>query len=254
MGAPPVVMSYCRDVATTLRAILGESLSGLYLHGSGAMGGWVGELSDVDLLAVSDQPLTVDEKQAVASALTSSDLPAPGVGLEFSLVCTESFEPLTPTPGFELHITTGVETKVIDGAGHPGDPDLVMHYALCRERGVAILGPRPHVIFPNVPRPMLLQALAAEVVWGLKQAPLRYAVLNACRAWAFAEGGRLLSKVEGAEWALERGLEVDAVHGALAVQRGEDAVIDRGAAGRLVARARTALLGEPESMRANEFQ
>ena len=244
MGASPGLAAYCGSVATTLRAILGESLSGLYLHGSGAMGGWVAELSDVDLLAVSDQPLSADEKQAVASALTSRDLPAPGVGLEFSLVWTASFEPMTPTPGFELHITTGVEPKVVDGAGHPGDPDLVMHYAVCRGRGVAILGPPPHLIFPEVPRQMLLQALADEVVWGLESAPLRYAVLNACRAWAFAQKGRLLSKIEGGAWALGRGAEVDAVLSALAAQRGDDAAIDRGAAERLVAQARKALLLE----------
>ena len=244
MGAPPGLASSCGSVATTLRAVLGESLSGLYLHGSGAMGGWVAELSDVDLLAVSDQPLSIDEKQAVASALTSPDLPAPGVGLEFSLVCTASFEPLTPTPGFELHITAGVDTKVIDGAGHPGDPDLVMHYAVCRERGVAILGPLPHEIFPEVPRQMLLQALADEIAWGLERTPLRYAVLNACRAWAFARKGRLLSKVEGGAWALGCGAEVDAVLSALAAQRGDAAAIDRSAAERLVAQAREALLLE----------
>ena len=247
MIAPAAVTSYCDAVAIMLRSVLGESLSGVYLHGSGAMGGWVAEFSDVDLLAVADRPLTAGEKEAVVSALSSTALQAPGVGLEFSLVYNSSFELLTSKPPFELHITTGDDSKVVDGARHPGDSDLVMHYAVCRARGLAIFGPVPRMALPDVPRRMLLAAFADEVVWGLEHAQPRYAVLNACRAWAFAQEGRLLSKVEGGSWAIEFGVEVEAIRTALAAQRGGIAAIDRVAAEGLVAWVRGTLLSELEA-------
>ncbi|MEP6871250.1 MAG: hypothetical protein ABI939_05305 [Anaerolineaceae bacterium] len=166
MIASAAVASYCDAVAIVLRSVLGESLSGVYLHGSGAMGGWEAELSDVDLLAVADRPPTAGEKQAVASALASTALRAPGVGLEFSLVYKPSFEPLTSKPPFELHVTTGDAFKVVDGALHPGDSDLVMHYAVCRARGLAIIGPGPRTMLPDVPRRMLLVASPMKLVGG----------------------------------------------------------------------------------------
>ena len=219
--------------------MLRETLVGLYLHGSGAMGGWHDRLSDVDVLAVVGRRLTSDEKPAVAASLAG--WPAPGAGLECSIVALSSFEPLLPAPQFELHVTTGAEPKVVDGAGHRGDWDLVMHFAVCRERGLAISGPPPHEVFPEVPRRMLLEAFRAELAWGLAHAPARYAILNACRAWAFAEEGRLLSKVEGGEWAIARGFQPAAVVAALAAQRGEDATISREETERIVEHARAAL-------------
>lgn len=46
----------------------------------------------------------------------------------------------------------------------------------------------------------LLLYLRSELRWGLDHADERYAVLNACRACAYAATGRLLSKVDGARW------------------------------------------------------
>ena len=239
MSVPPPVEAYCEAVEELLHGILGDALVGLYLHGSGAMGGWHERLSDIDLLAVVDGTLTSEKKSAIAAVL--ADLAAPGAGLEFSIVALSPFEPLLTAPKFELHVTTGAEPKVVDGAGHPGDSDLVMHFAVCRERGLAIFGPPPNELFPEVPRRMLLEAFHAELAWGLANAPARYAVLNACRAWAFAKEGRLLSKVEGGEWAVNRGFEPAAVGAALAAQRGDEVIISRGETERVVDRARSAL-------------
>ena len=167
--------------------------------------------------------LRPDEKRGAAEALAA--LPAPGAGLELSIVTEASLKSVPERPRFELHVTTGSDAKVVDGERHRGDSDLVMHYAVCRERGVAVLGPPAAEVFPPVPRAMLLASFIEEVAWGLEHAPMRYAVLNACRAWAFAEGAGLLSKVEGAEWALTRGPglqpgQADAIHAALAAQAG----------------------------------
>jgi hypothetical protein len=49
----PALDAYLRKVAAGLAHALGPALVGLYLHGSGALGGWSAERSDVDLLGWS---------------------------------------------------------------------------------------------------------------------------------------------------------------------------------------------------------
>jgi streptomycin 3"-adenylyltransferase len=240
MEAPQPVRDYARALTEELRRILGDGLTGAYLHGSAAMGGWRPESSDVDLLAVSSRRLSGTEKEELGKRLQA--LVAPGAGLEFSLVVAGDISPIVAAPPFELHVTTGSDAKVADGAGHSGDTDLVMHFAVCRKRGATVAGRPPKETLPAIPRALLLTTLAAELEWGLRSAPLHYSVLNACRAEAFAAEGRLLSKLEGARWALRRGLDADLVSAAEAVQMGRDSTIERERAEAFVGRARAAVL------------
>ena len=238
---PPAVTTYAAWLADELRTRLGGAFTALYVHGSAAMGGWDARLSDVDLLAVVTRELTPLEKRGLAELLHSPANPAPGTGLEMSVVTAASLSTVPARPPFELHVTTGSDSKAVDGSGHPGDPDLLMHFAVCRARGIAIVGPEPALVLPRVPRPLLAQALKSEVQWGLEHAPPRYAVLNACRAWAFADGTGMLSKLEGGAWALQRGIEPELVRAALAAQAGGNERVDRPATERVVARAIAAL-------------
>jgi streptomycin 3"-adenylyltransferase len=230
---------FTETVAGTLRAILGESLLGVYLHGSGSMGGWSPERSDVDILAVAARPLTDSEKHAVSSALGALDVP--GVGIEFSLVTHPSLGSISPKPAFELHVTTGPTAHVVDGAGHRGDPDLVLHYVVCRERGLAAFGPPPSDVFPDMPRRLVLAQLRDELEWAEEHAPPRYQVLNALRAWAYADDGRLLSKLEGAEWAIERERFAALARAAMAAQSGGPEPDDPGGIRQLTEAAVSAL-------------
>ena len=84
-----------------------------------------------------------------------------------------------------------------------GDSDLNAHLAVCRVSGVALSGPAPAEVIGPVDRHRLLVYLAHELQWGLDHGDQRYAVLNACRAAAYAEIGLLLSKVSGGQWWVE---------------------------------------------------
>ena len=107
-------------------------------------------------------------------------------------------------PPFELHITTAPEDeKVIDGHGAEGDPDLVLHFGVCRQAGLLVGAGQPReIVFGQVPRAMVLAQLDNELEWAVGQAPEEYAVLNACRAWRYAFDGTFVSKLAGGEWAL----------------------------------------------------
>jgi streptomycin 3"-adenylyltransferase len=214
-----------RDVAGALAGITELPFGGLYLHGSAVLGGFNARRSDIDMLAVCTQPMHRSTTGAAAEAVSEATLPCPARGLELSIVTTEAARRAVAQPPFELHVTTAPDdTKVIDGQGHAGDPDLLLHFAVCRARGERI-GPGPPAaeVFGPVPRGMVLNQLAAELAWGQEHNPTEYAVLNACRAWRFAADGAFVSKLEGGCSALSRvdGADRELITIALARQRGD---------------------------------
>lgn len=226
MALPGEVDAYVRELARRWGEAFDGGLVGLYVHGSAAMGGWTLPLSDVDVLAVIGRTATAEEKVSAAAVVLGPALVAPGAGLEFSVVTTASLATVSERPPFELHGSTGHGAKVIDGEGHPGDPDLVLHYAVSRERGVAVVGPPVSSVFPVVPRAMVIRGLVDELGWAREHAPVRYQVLNALRAWAYAETGRLLSKFEAVGWAEGRGRYVELARAAWRAQVGEVVEVD----------------------------
>ncbi|WP_158578700.1 aminoglycoside adenylyltransferase domain-containing protein [Spongiactinospora rosea] len=197
---------YAGEVASAMGAVLGGRLVGVYLHGSAVLGGFDARRSDVDILVVCESPIAADERSAAAEALGDDRLPCPAHGLELSIVTLPVARNPTARPAFELHVTTAPDdTKVVDGHGHEGDPDLVLGFAVCRQAG-RLLGPgRPaSEVFGRVPGELVLAQLRDELRWGTEHAVGEYAVLNACRAWRFAVDRVLVSKVDGGLWALDR--------------------------------------------------
>jgi Aminoglycoside adenylyltransferase, C-terminal domain/Nucleotidyltransferase domain len=204
---PAEVVAYCRQLAATLAVHSGGRLVGAYLHGSAAMGGWLASRSDVDLLVVLEDASTATIVDAVERALKNS-ADCPGTGLECSVVsATQAGRPSVPWP-FLVHVQSsrGQPARSVRCVEPDGDPDLLMHYAVCREAAVPVVGPQPQAVFGAVPRSAVLGYLAAELRWGLEHGSEAYAVLNACRALVYAKQGSIISKIEGGRIALEQGL------------------------------------------------
>jgi len=195
---------------------------GVYLHGSAVLGDFSEDRSDIDVIAVSARPLSWEEKQAIVERLSQSALPCPARGFEFHVVGSDDTA-LSESPRFELHFATstdGTPDRVVDGRGHSGDPDLVMHFAVLHEHGRALVGPAPEGVFPAIPRPMLLEAFRGELEWAMENASPSYQVLNACRAWRYIDEGVLCSKTAGGEWARERVEDPSPIDVALRHRRG----------------------------------
>jgi len=162
--------------------------------------------------------------------------------LEFHIVTRASAAVPSKAPAFELHMATGrTQHRVVDGRGHAGDTDLVMHYAVCRDHGRALFGPPPGDIFAPVPRAWLLKAFAGELRWAREHAPAVYQVLNACRSWRYADDSLLCSKSDGAVWARTRAGDPALIDAALRIRR-------EGAAGPLDPRRVDALLAHVEAL------
>jgi Domain of unknown function (DUF4111) len=212
------VTAYVEELSGAAAEVLGDALVGVFPHGSLVLGGWLASRSDIDVIVMVSRPLTPAEKSAVVAAWSDAALPCPGVGLELTVVLASVAAAPTARPAFELHVTTAPgDAKVVDGAGHPGELDAVLHFAICHSLGYPGFAP--------VPRELVLSQLVDELSWAAEHNPSTYAVLNACRAWRYAVEGALVSKVDGGRWALPRlsGAEAALVAAALAEQTGEEA-------------------------------
>jgi Domain of unknown function (DUF4111) len=145
----------------------------------------------------------------MASALAVAWPACPGTGLECSVVTAgQAARPRPPWP-FLLHVAEAPgrgQPRIVVGDDHPGDPDLLMHYTVCRSAGWPVCGPGPLELIGSVPRPVVLGYLADELGWGIEHGTEAYAVLNACRALIFQADGRIVSKVAGGRIALDRRL------------------------------------------------
>jgi streptomycin 3"-adenylyltransferase len=211
-----------------------NELVGLYLHGSLALGCFNPDASDIDVLGVTHAPLSATAWRACADALHAiSGQPAP---IEISLLAQPTPAPFVyPTP-FAFHFGEGWRGRM--NAPQPAvDPDLAVHIAVTRARGVTLHGPPAAQLLPEPPREALLASILQDIdsaehgIAALALAPNPgNAILNACRTLAFLKTGRLLSKDEGAQWAV---VELPWRHAGLAARALEryraaaDVVFDR---------------------------
>ena len=190
--------------------ILGEKLTGVYLHGSAAMGCWQPEKSDLDLLAVVSEPLTDAEKRDYMDWLTALDAECPGKGIEMSIVLRDVCDPFVyPTP-FLLHYSRmhtewyrkDPEDYIRKMNGT--DRDLAAHFTVIRSRGVCLYGLPVDEVFGRVSEEDYLDAILDDVSGAAEEIadkPL-YLILNLTRVLAYRKEKRILSKREGGLWGL----------------------------------------------------
>ncbi|MEA5011370.1 MAG: DUF4111 domain-containing protein [Angelakisella sp.] len=187
---------------------LGHNLSGLYLHGSLAFGCWNPLRSDMDLLAVIHEALTVDQKKSILDSVEALWHTLPGAGVEFSIILADdAAAPFWPLP-YQLHYSKGWRSIYqkdpfqLCNYNFKTDRDLSAHLTVVRQHGVTLAGMAPQQVIGQVPVPHLLQSLWWEI--GTAQADILLApttvILNLCRGVAFAKDGLLLSKEQGAHW------------------------------------------------------
>ena len=75
-----------QQIRTCYQDILGESLVGIYVHGSIAFGCFDPRVSDIDFLVVVDEPPTVAQKKQLLQVLLDLTPHSPPKGLEMSVV------------------------------------------------------------------------------------------------------------------------------------------------------------------------
>jgi streptomycin 3"-adenylyltransferase len=202
------------DVVIALREVfiktLAQSLTGLYLHGSLAFGCYNPAYSDIDLIAVSERGLKTEEKLALLAEVIALESLAPPKGIELSVVRREVCAPLVfPTP-YELHYSPAwrlrYQTEPLSLCATQGktDLDLAAHFSVIQTCGIVLYGAPVSAVFAPVPAGAYhasLLADCADAADNLKDQPAS-TLLNLCRTLAAFQDNRVLSKLQGGQWAL----------------------------------------------------
>lgn len=217
------VAKFADAVTRSGREILGDDLYAVYLSGSVALRGYVPGQSDIDIIAVCRWPLPDEQKQALADAVSREAVSCPTRGLEFVLYSREAVAMPSRSPRFEINLNTGPEMPYhlsLDPASEASHW-FVLDVSIVREHGLRLAGLPSHAVFAPVPRSWLLKALEASLEWHAEHEPLsHFSVLNACRAWRYAEEGIWVSKQEGARWARRRVKDPAIIDSALEIRHG----------------------------------
>lgn len=209
-GAPEAVRAQVDRFVRGVQGVLGADVTGIYLHGSLAMGCFNPDRSDIDLLVVTRTPMDARHKRDLATlALACSGAPRP---LEVSFLTEAGMRPWRHPAPFDLHYSESYReafVAVLSGDGWVDwlmrdltDPDLAAHITVTLARGICLAGaPAAHVFAP-VPRADYVDALWYDVETApeaIVQDPV-YLTLNLARVLCYLREGRICSKQEGGEW------------------------------------------------------
>ena len=214
--AGDAIEAYLTELVDRLCTAAGDRFVGAWLFGSGALGDFDPARSDLDVQAVTSEPLPLDARRRLAERVSHAALPCPVRGLELVLYARDGLSDPSG-PAFQLNLNDGPRMARHVAFAPDEDPRFwfVLDVAIGREVGRPLAGPSPAEVFPDLPRDLVLDALGEALDWhGQHDTVGAQTVLAACRAWAWAEAGRWLSKGEAARRAAARGHAV-AVHGAL---------------------------------------
>lgn len=205
------VRQYLIRIAGTLGDVLGDALSGLYLHGSLATGAFHRERSSVDLLALTSRRLTVRERDQVARALVLLSGARPLRRDIDVFVVQERFarsyrHPMPYEVHYKSELLHSIRRREIDYSVDATSLELAARMIETRERGVTLVGPPPPTVFGPIPWYAYMAALEADFSSGREELEKMPAdmVLNACRILHASTSSAIVSlnKDEAASWAM----------------------------------------------------
>ena len=199
------------EIVDESKMIFKEDLTGIYLHGSLAMGCFNPKKSDIDLMIVIKNNITDTQKLQFMNHVAELNKTAPEKGIELSIVKEEYCRKfLYPTP-FELHFSNAHLQWFIDDPAdyihkmNGTDKDLAAHFTIIKKYGVVLYGEEINDVFADVPRKDYIDSIWYDVEGAgedILEDPV-YMILNLCRAAAFLKNDLILSKKQGGEWALQ---------------------------------------------------
>ena len=191
--------------------ILKGKLTGIYLHGSAAMGCYQPKKSDLDFIVVVNENMTDAEKREYMDMVFELDAEGPAKGIEMSIVTRNVCDPFVyPTP-FILHYSRGhMERYRKDPEDYirtmnGTDKDLAAHFTVIRGRGICLYGLPVDEVFGEVPEKDYLDSIWYDVSGAreeITECPM-YLILNLTRVLGYLKEKEVLSKQEGGTWGVK---------------------------------------------------
>ena len=193
------------------KQIFGAELTGVYLHGSMAMGCFHPDKSDIDLILVIENAITDEQKINFMNEIVKLNTLAPKKGIELSIVkksyCKEF---LYPTP-YELHFSNMHLQWFIDNPTEyiskmkGTDKDLAAHFMIINHCGITLYGEEIPSLFSEVPKADYIDSIWHDIEDAeeeILENPI-YMILNLCRVAAFMQDDLITSKEQGGRWGIQ---------------------------------------------------
>jgi len=199
------------DFVEASKEIFKANLTGVYLHGSAAMGCFNTDKSDLDLILIVKADISDVEKTEFMECVVEFNEKAPSKGIELSIVKKEFCNPFVyPTP-YELHFSvthlnwfkTNPKDYIEKMRGT--DKDLAAHFTIINRYGIVLYGEGISEVFGEVPKEDYIDSIWFDVENAkedIVENPM-YIILNLCRVLAYLQEGLILSKKTGGEWGIK---------------------------------------------------
>ena len=180
---------------------------GVYLHGSICLDGFVPGRSDIDLLVLSEAAMNRAERAALADALLPlHERPCP---IELSVARLEDAQRVPVLCQFHFsgmwaarYAAHDPTNPLLEGA-FPDD-DMPCHIRLTRQSGIALYGPPPRDVLPEIPDEVFWRSITYDAGDFAFSEAVEYDILTLARIVSFAHTRRILTKLQSAEWAAAR--------------------------------------------------
>lgn len=198
------------DFVMYSKNILSNNLTGIYLHGSAAMGCFNDKSSDVDLLVVVKNNISKESKRQYMDMVIELNRQAPLKGIELSIVKESVCKHfIYPTP-YELHFSIAHLNWYLSNSEdyiekmNGIDKDLAAHFTIIYHRGKTLYGREIKSVFSEVSSEYYMDSIWSDIQ-NAKEDIIKntmYITLNLCRVLAYKKERLILSKQEGGEWAV----------------------------------------------------
>ena len=198
--AEPIEALQLVDLLTSLlHRALGDSVVGLYLHGSLTVGDFAPDRSDIDLYLVLDRDPAVADVEAVATVVGQAveAYPAYDDRIEVEAFSAATVRAGDPTDRPLLRVSPGEPCHLL-----PVTPHRILGWAGARTDATALIGPAPVDVFPERSADVTDEVVRGIVrewpVWVTEDDGVgfnAYAVLTLCRCWCHLMLHERLSKL-----------------------------------------------------------
>ena len=150
--------------------IIEDNFVGFYIHGSLSMGGFNPRNSDIDILVVTNKPITTETKRKLAQLfLTCSNSPYP---VEVSFLNTEQLRNWSHPFPYDFHFSEYwrerfekdllMDTYDYINGDFQTDNDLAAHITIINHRGICIDGKPIDEVFPLVCKSDYLSSIVGD--------------------------------------------------------------------------------------------
>jgi Domain of unknown function (DUF4111)/Nucleotidyltransferase domain len=208
---PPGVAPLLDKLVPGITDALGDNLVGMYLCGSLALGGFEPQTSDVDLLVVTEHPLSDTEMTLLAALHERFSTTDNEFAQEYEVYYLDRDSIRRFAPG-QQHMKVGPD-EALHRVEHR--PNWVLERWTVRECGIALTGPDQKSLIDPVPPEDLRSAAAGELRVRLRDwsdgswprselshlGAQAYEVETVCRALFTIETGEMSSKGDAVRWA-----------------------------------------------------